>query len=59
MIPPPGPPALPSVFAPTRRPGESITQGLGQGEIIPDDPDVLLRALYRILPHPDIARLFG
>jgi hypothetical protein len=26
-------------------------------QIIPEDPNTLLRALYRIYPHPDIARL--
>jgi hypothetical protein len=29
------------------------------GGILPNDPDVLLRELYRIYPHPDIARLLG
>jgi hypothetical protein len=31
--------------------------GLAQPSIIPDDPDLLLRALYQLYPSPDIARL--
>lgn len=54
------------VFGPTERPGEPPTSGapLGPGrspEPIPtpaqEDPDLMLRAIYSVFPHPDIARL--
>jgi hypothetical protein len=51
-------PVGPSVFGPTARPNEPVTAGLRSGPaILGDDPDVVLRALYRLFPHPDIARL--
>ena len=55
---PSAPPAA-GVFGPTQRPGEPISTGLGGGMIVPEDPDVLLRALWQVYPHPDIARLIG
>jgi hypothetical protein len=47
------------VFGPTERPSEPLSAGLRAGPILPDDPDVLLRALYGIYPHPDILRLMN
>lgn len=63
--PPGGGPPVPSVFRPTDRPNEPITAGLPigpgpgpeTGMLDPGDPDVILQALYKILPHPEIARL--
>lgn len=47
-----------ALFAPTARPGESNLAGLGQGnDFIADDPDLLLKAIYTVYPHPDILRL--
>lgn len=52
-----------SVFGPTERPFEPMTAGLpfgpGAGPQGPDvaDADALLRVLYSILPHPELARL--
>jgi nucleoid-associated protein YgaU len=49
-----------NAFGPTARPGEPVTRGLpGTNQIVADDPDVLLRALYAVYPHPDIQRLIG
>lgn len=56
---------LPSVFRPTDRPNEPITAGIpfGPGASgVPasddiSDPDVLLAAMARVLPHPEIFRL--
>ena len=52
-------PRPPQVFGPTERPSEPLSAGLRAGPILPDDPDVLLRALYWIYPHPDILRLMN
>jgi len=58
-----GRPSVPpprAAFGPTARPFESPTAGLaGQNQIIPDDPDELLKILYGIHPHPDLARLLN
>lgn len=32
-------------------------QGVGGPKVLPEDPDSILRFLYSIYPHPDIARL--
>ena len=46
------------IFGPTGRPNEPVTQGLGnQGLINPDDPDMMLKAIYQVFPHPSLARL--
>lgn len=45
------------MLGPTRRPSEPVSAGIGQPRIFPRDPDALLRAVYRMYPHPDIARL--
>ena len=51
------------VFGPTARPGEPVTDGapLGPGAspepVLADDPDMLLRAMYRATGHPDLLRL--
>lgn len=51
-------PVGPSVFGPSTRPNEPVTAGLRSGPaIMGDDPDAVLRALYQLFPHPDIARL--
>ena len=51
-----------SVFGPTQRPNEPITAGVGIGAgsgpmVEPNDPMLLLQAMYSVLPHPAIARL--
>lgn len=52
------------VFGPTQRPGEPITAGAplgpGPGPAGPEpsgDPDMVLRALYRMTGHPDLERI--
>lgn len=46
---------FPDVFGPSQRPAEPVSE---TGEsILPPDPDLALRALYRKFPHPDILRL--
>jgi len=58
---PPG--LMGGAFGPTGRPNEPITAGaaLGPGPGAPPemepDPDMLLRAMYRKYPHPDLERL--
>lgn len=58
--PPEGPP-LPNLFAPSDRPAESPLRGMRndprQMRLLPDDPNALLRAIYAVYPHPDLARL--
>lgn len=54
------------VFGPSRRPNEPLTAGaaLGPGPgldptlSMDSDPNIFLQAMYAILPHPAIARLF-
>lgn len=48
-----------NAFAPTRRPDEPVNRGLTQPSLFPEDPYLLLRAMYALYPHPDIARLIG
>lgn len=51
------------VFGPTERPEQPPTAGapFGPGRTpsnpVPDDPNVMLRAIYEVYPHPDIYRL--
>ena len=51
-----------ALFAPTARPGEPITSGvpIGPGsngaELLPQDPDELLRAAYMLYPDPALLR---
>jgi hypothetical protein len=46
------------VFGPTSRPGESPTAGIGQeGLFSPEDPDLPIRIMYQMYPHPSLARL--
>jgi hypothetical protein len=46
------------IFGPTGRPNEPVTAGLdNQGLINPDDPDMMLKAIYQAFPHPSLARL--
>lgn len=60
-----GPPrAVPNPFGPTERPNEPITAGmrLGPGRtpqatFLEPDPDTMLKAMYRVYPHPRIAQL--
>jgi hypothetical protein len=55
--------AVPSAFDPTDRPGEPVTAGaaLGPGPSVPlvdpSDPNLMLQAMYSILPNAEIARL--
>jgi hypothetical protein len=54
---------LADVFGPSGRPNEPITAGVpfgagpGQPMVDAEDPDLLLQALFGVLPHPEIARL--
>ena len=45
------------ILGPTQRPTEPVTAGLGEPQVIPRDPDMLIREMYRRYPHPDIGRL--
>ena len=46
------------IFGPTSRPGEPPTAGLGQeGLYSPEDPDLPIRIMYQMYPHPSLARL--
>lgn len=51
-----------ALFAPTARPGEPITAGAMAGpgpngqELLPQDPDELLRAAYTVLPDATLLR---
>lgn len=52
------------VFGPTNRPGEPLTAGVdygpgpgGRAPILPDDPDLLIKALAQLNPHPDLVEL--
>lgn len=60
---PPGPSANPAdaLFAPTARPNEPVTAGLGPvpARITNPNPDMALQLMYAMFPHPDIARLLG
>lgn len=43
---------------PTQLPDVPVGHGIDQPpRIIPRDPDAMLRAIYQMYPHPDIARL--
>lgn len=54
--PPPG--LVEGAFGPTRQPEMGPqSQGNVPVEQPPEDPDALLRAIYRAYPHPDIERL--
>jgi len=62
---PPG--MVEGAFGPTRASNEPITAGAPMGEgpgpsagqqnPLMNDPDMMLRAIYRAYPHPDIARM--
>lgn len=50
------------MFGPTGRPDEPMTAGLEDGMsgmMNEQDPDLVLRAMYQMFPHPAIARLIG
>ena len=55
----------PNVFAPTERPGEPATQGVpigpgaGPSQVLPDNTDIILQALYQVNPHPSIIELIN
>ena len=59
----PAPAPPPDLFRGTERPGEDPAALLGQRQgdtrpsPFPEDPDMLLRVLNTIAPHPDIERL--
>ena len=64
MVPAPG--TTEGVFGPSTRPGEPVTAGAaaGPGPTIRDnsflfeqDPDMVLRQMYAVYPHPSILRL--
>lgn len=57
----PGPvPAYPDgIFGPTQRPSEPNTAGLDPYQNLPSDTDYLLRLMYTMYPHPDLARLIN
>lgn len=53
-------------FGPTMRPGEPPTAGMPFGPgpgpsraALPQDPNMLLRALVQVDPHPDLIRLLN
>ena len=50
-------PPLPDAFGPTDRPFEDPAAGIPVDPPEINDPGMLLRYLYSIFPHPDIARL--
>lgn len=59
-----GQPQRPDVFGPSTAPDEPITAGVGIGPgpgprqpSLPPDPDMMLRAIYSMYPHPDLERL--
>jgi hypothetical protein len=43
------------LFAPSNRPGPGGPAP--QRQFIPEDPNMLLKAIYQAFPHPEIARL--
>ena len=46
------------VFGATGRPNEPMNAGLdNQGQMNPDDPDMMLRLLVAAYPHPSLTRL--
>lgn len=53
------------IFGPSTQPNQPLTAGnpLGAGpgdpSVLPEDPDMLLRALYSIYPHPAILKLMN
>lgn len=52
---------LGNVFRPTERPGEAPTAGNvgGQPDIIPEDPDELLKLMYQLYPRSSLLRLMS
>lgn len=50
---------MPNVFAPTNRPAEPPTAGATarRDRVLPQDSNALLRVIYNVYPHPEIARL--
>lgn len=58
----PAPGSAVDLWGPTGRPEEPITSGMndpGPAPMIADDPNMLLRALVQIDPHPDLVRLLN
>lgn len=56
------------IFGPTERPDEPLTAGVDAGPgpgrpvdapLIPEDPNMLLRAIAEVSGHPDLLRLVG
>lgn len=51
---------MPNVFGPTEFPNEPGTAGINRApSVIPQDPDMLIRYLYSLYPHPAIGRLIN
>lgn len=49
-----------NIFRPTERPDEPQTAGLVQEpQLLPDDPDMLLRQIYAVYPDPYLLRLLS
>jgi len=53
--PPRAMPNVDSLFAPTTTPGGP--QPAPARSFVPEDPDLMLRAIYQAYPHPEIRRL--
>jgi len=46
------------VFGPTGRPNEPMTAGIGDESLVsPEDPDMMLKAIIEVFPHPSLQRL--
>lgn len=52
-----GPP--PDIFGATARPSEPATAGTNRNQmtVLPPDSNALLRVIYNVYPHPEIAKL--
>lgn len=49
-----------NIFRPTDRPSEPQTAGLVQEpQLLPEDPDMLLRQIYAVFPDPYLLRLIS
>jgi len=46
-----------NAFGPTERPAEDPMMGVGQPSPMAQNPQATLRALYAVMPHPNIKRM--
>ena len=59
------PAARPDIFAPTEMPNLPLTEGAATGpgatppDMLEDEADIILAALYSVNPHPAIAELIN